>query len=130
MALMIGRSSRIVKSEGKDQPEDRTQLAIPQNCPPAAVVWLLNLKLHVTILALFSEEIGDMADWSDWTFAQSDPSDELSQLHFYTMKKHQNGQIIEFRITVREFVDRNDLGMRFYAEADKQTNQKTDRKST
>ena len=66
-----------------------------------------------------------MADWSDWTFAQSDPSDELSQLHFFSMKKHQSGQIIEFRITVREFVDRNELGMRFYAEADKQTNQKT-----
>ena len=32
---------------------------------------------------------------------------------------------MEFRITVREYATRNHLFMHFYAEADKQTNQKT-----
>ena len=62
---------------------------------------------------------------SDWTFAQSDPSEELAQLHFFSVKKqHPKGEI-EFIITVREYVDRNALRMRFFAQADKPTNQKT-----
>lgn len=62
---------------------------------------------------------------SDWTFAQQEPSDELAQLHFFSMMKTQGDQAIEFRITVKEFVDRNKLSMHFFAQADKQTNQKT-----
>jgi hypothetical protein len=62
---------------------------------------------------------------SDWTFAQSDPSEELAQLHLFSIKKHQPDGEIEFIITVREYVDRNALRMRFFATADKQTNQKT-----
>src|SRR5262249_26038330 len=62
---------------------------------------------------------------SDWTFAQSEPAQELAQLTFYSVKRQQDGKTIEFVITVREFASRNHLGMLFYAEADKQTNQKT-----
>src|SRR5262245_37427965 len=62
---------------------------------------------------------------AEWTFAESQPSDELAQLSFFSMKKLQGDRAIEFRITVREYVNRNPLSMRFYAEADKQTNQKT-----
>jgi hypothetical protein len=62
---------------------------------------------------------------SDWTFAQTQPSDELAQLHFFSMKKQQPNGGVEFVITVKEFVDRNPHHMRFFAEADKQTNQKT-----
>ena len=62
---------------------------------------------------------------SDWTFAQGDPSEELAQLHFYSVKKRQPGGDIEFIITIREYVDRNALRMRFFAQADKQTNQRT-----
>ena len=61
----------------------------------------------------------------EWTFAETQPSDELAQLHFFSINKHQGDQTIEFRITVREYASRNKLSMRFYAEADKQTNQKT-----
>jgi hypothetical protein len=62
---------------------------------------------------------------SEWTFAQSDSSDELAQLHFFSINKFQDGRVIEFRITVKEYATPNHLSMRFFAEADRQTNQKT-----
>jgi hypothetical protein len=62
---------------------------------------------------------------SEWEFAQSQPSDELAKLHFFSMKKRQPEGDIEFTIRVREYVDRNPQKMRFFAEADKKTNQKT-----
>jgi hypothetical protein len=62
---------------------------------------------------------------SDWTFAQTEPAEELAQLHFFSMKKQQPEGDIEFVITVKEYVERNNYHMRFFAQADKQTNQKT-----
>ncbi len=62
---------------------------------------------------------------AEWTFAQSDNRDELAQLHFFSVNKHQGDRVIEFRITVKEYATPNSLSMRFYAEADKQTNQNT-----
>jgi len=62
---------------------------------------------------------------ADWRFAQTDPSEELAQLHHFSMKKRQPTGDVEFIITVREYVNRNQQFMRFYAEADKQVNQKT-----
>ena len=61
----------------------------------------------------------------EWTFAQSQDDQELAQLHFFSINKRQGGKTIEFRITVKEYVTRNHLSMRFYAESDRQTNQKT-----
>jgi hypothetical protein len=62
---------------------------------------------------------------AEWTFAQGDPAEELAQLHFFSMNKRQDGKVIQFRITVHEYAQPNSLHMRFFAEADKQTNQKT-----
>ena len=61
----------------------------------------------------------------EWTFAQQEDADELAQLHLFSINKRQGDQVIEFRITVKEYAKPNHLGMRFYAEADKQTNQKS-----
>lgn len=61
---------------------------------------------------------------AEWTFAQTDPSDELAQLHFFSVTKRQPGGDTEFRITVKEFATPRDESMRFFAQADKQTNQK------
>lgn len=62
----------------------------------------------------------------EWGYAQADPSDELAQLSFYSMKKKQGGREIEFRITVREYAERPaSQHSRFFAEADKQVNQRT-----
>jgi hypothetical protein len=61
---------------------------------------------------------------AEWELAQTDPADELAQLHFFSVKKKQPEGEIEFRITIREFANRRDnRSMQFFAEADKQTNQ-------
>jgi hypothetical protein len=60
----------------------------------------------------------------DWRFAQTDPAEELAQLTHFSMKKRQQGEDVEFIVTIREYVERNELNMKFYAQADKQVNQK------
>jgi hypothetical protein len=63
---------------------------------------------------------------AEWHYAQADPSDELAELSFFSMRKRQDGRDIEFRITVREYVQRPPgQHSRFFAEADKHVNQKT-----
>ena len=64
-------------------------------------------------------------DMTDWKFAQREPEEELAKLRFFSMKKKQDGRFIEFRITVREYVTPKDPCMVYFAEADKQTNQRT-----
>ena len=61
----------------------------------------------------------------EWGYAQHDPSEELAQLHFFSVKKLQDGQAIEFTITVKEYITPQLGAMTFFAQADKQTNQKT-----
>jgi len=59
----------------------------------------------------------------EWTFAQQDPAEELARLHTFSIKKHGD---VEFVITVKEFArPQEDQTMRFFATADKQTNQKS-----
>jgi hypothetical protein len=62
---------------------------------------------------------------AEWVHAQKDPADELAQLHYFSFKKRQAEEEIEFVITVKEFASRNALQMRFYAQADKEINQRT-----
>ena len=61
---------------------------------------------------------------NDWGYAQSHPSEQLARLHFFSMKKLQDGQEIEFHITVKEFITPKDGATKFFAQSDKQTNQK------
>jgi hypothetical protein len=61
----------------------------------------------------------------EWAYAQVRPTDQLAQLRFYSIKKPQESGEIEFRITVWEYVKPRDPEMPFFAQADKQTNQKT-----
>ncbi len=60
---------------------------------------------------------------AEWMYAQKDPSEELSLLHVFAIKKHQDGEDVEFRITVKEYAERNNLQMRFFAQADREVNQ-------
>jgi hypothetical protein len=62
---------------------------------------------------------------AEWVYAQTDAGEELSQLHYFSFKKRQLDSEIEFVITVREFASRNALHMQFYAQADKEINQRT-----
>lgn len=60
----------------------------------------------------------------DWKYAQKNSSEKLAQLHFFSMTKHQaNGDFV-FRITVHEHVTPEIGALRFFAESDRQTNQK------
>jgi hypothetical protein len=62
---------------------------------------------------------------TDWVYAQKDSAEELAQLHHFSFKKRQLEGEVEFVITVKEFATRNAVQMRFYAQADKEVNQKT-----
>jgi len=61
---------------------------------------------------------------NDWGYAQAHPDEEFAKLHLFSMKKRQDGDEIEFTITVKEFFTPKDPALKFFAEADKQTNQK------
>src|SRR5215475_10845797 len=61
----------------------------------------------------------------DWGFAQTDPSQELAHLHFFSIQKHYPARRVEFIITVKEFVTPKEPTMIFFAQADQQTNQAT-----
>jgi hypothetical protein len=60
----------------------------------------------------------------EWGFAQTDPAQELALIHFFSVKKHQAGGEVEFRITVKEYVTPKEPTMHFFAQADKEINQK------
>ena len=62
---------------------------------------------------------------AEWTYAQTNPAEELAQLHYFSIKTQQACGTVEFLITVREYATRNQQRMRFFAQADKQTNQRT-----
>ena len=60
----------------------------------------------------------------EWGFAQTDPSQELALIHYFSVKKHHAGGEVEFRITVKEYVTPKEPTMNFFAQADKEVNQK------
>ena len=62
---------------------------------------------------------------SEWEFAQAEPEQQLAKVHHFSMVKRQDGGDVEFMITVKEYLTPKDPAMGYFAEADKQTNQKT-----
>jgi hypothetical protein len=46
---------------------------------------------------------------AEWDFAQTNPAQELAELRFFSIKKRQGDQTIEFRTTVREYAPRNGI---------------------
>ncbi len=63
---------------------------------------------------------------AEWEYARADASEELAELRVFSMKKHQPGGDVTFCITVREYaVPPPGQHLRFFAESDKQVNQKT-----
>jgi hypothetical protein len=61
---------------------------------------------------------------AEWTYTQNDPAEELAQLHYFSIKKLEADGEVEFVITVKEFASRNTVQMRFYAQADREVNQR------
>ena len=63
---------------------------------------------------------------TDWMYVQESPAEQLAELHFFSLMKHQAGGDIPFRITIKEFAaPPPGQRLRFFAEADKAVNQKT-----
>lgn len=62
---------------------------------------------------------------AEWEFAQSEPAEQFAQVQYFSMVKKQGDRDVEFTISVKEFVKPTEPTMRFFAVADKQTNQKT-----
>jgi hypothetical protein len=56
---------------------------------------------------------------AEWEYAQNDPSEELAQLQFFSVKKRTARGEVEFTITVKEFATPKSEQMRFFATADK-----------
>ena len=61
---------------------------------------------------------------NDWGYAQSHPREQLARLHMFSIKKVQEGGEVEMTITVKEFFTPPMGALQFFAQADKQTNQK------
>jgi hypothetical protein len=62
----------------------------------------------------------------EWEYAQANRTEELAQVHLFTMKKKDQGREVEFKITVKEFaIAPEGQHLRFFAEADKPVNQNT-----
>jgi hypothetical protein len=57
----------------------------------------------------------------DWGFAQTHVSQQLAEVHMFSVMKGE----VEFLITVKEYVTPKEPTMHFFAQADKMTNQKT-----
>jgi hypothetical protein len=60
----------------------------------------------------------------DWGYAQSHPSEQLARIHHFSITKIEADREIEMTITVKEYFTPKDPALLFFAEADKQTNQK------
>ena len=84
----------------------------------------LHVTIHHNFSADFPESTTKMSEL-EWTLVETPPSAEFAQLHFFSIKKSQGDEPIEFRITVYEYSTRNKASMRFFAQADKQVNQNT-----
>jgi hypothetical protein len=61
----------------------------------------------------------------EWGFAQTHVSQQLAQLHLFSVTKTQPGGDVEFVITVKQYITPKEPTMHFFAQADKMTNQKT-----
>ncbi|MFN7932278.1 MAG: hypothetical protein U0R19_03070 [Bryobacteraceae bacterium] len=60
---------------------------------------------------------------AEWEFAQRDRSEQLAQVHHFSMVKQVNGAEVEFLITVLEYLTPRDPAMKYFARADKEVNQ-------
>lgn len=62
---------------------------------------------------------------SEWTFVESNKAYKLCKIHQFGMTRPQPDGDVDFLITVKEYVTPPDPAMRFFAQADRQTNQET-----
>ena len=61
----------------------------------------------------------------DWKYVDIEPDELICRVEQYGLRKTYAGGHVEFLVTVREYREPPDPAMRFFAQADKATNQKT-----
>jgi hypothetical protein len=61
----------------------------------------------------------------DWKYVDSEAEERLCHVEQYGIRKTYSGGEIEFIVSVREYREPPDPAMRFFAQADKHTNQKS-----
>ena len=61
---------------------------------------------------------------NDWGYAQTNPNEQLAKLHLFSFKKIQGEVEVEMTITVKEYFTPPLGSLQFFAQADKQTNQR------
>ena len=62
---------------------------------------------------------------AEWTYVETDADEGYCHLQYFGIKKQHAGGDVEFVITLREYINPPDPALKFFAQADKQTNQKT-----
>ena len=62
---------------------------------------------------------------SDWKFVDSPAEEQFCRIEYFGVKKPHGEGTVDFIIAVREYVTPPDPAMKFFAQSDKQTNQKT-----
>ena len=61
----------------------------------------------------------------DWKYVEADIEEQFCRIEYFSIRKKLPGGEVDFLISVREYVTPPDPAMRYIAQADKQTNQKT-----
>jgi len=61
---------------------------------------------------------------AEWTYIQTEASERFCHIQYFGYTKRQRSSEVDFVITVKEYTNPTDPAMKFFAEADKQTNQK------
>jgi len=61
---------------------------------------------------------------AEWTYAQTNPEEKLAEVRYYSYLKEQPGGPVEFLIAVKEYATPESGDLRFFAQTDKETNQK------
>ena len=61
---------------------------------------------------------------AEWTYVDTEPSEAFCQIQYFGFRKSQATGNVDFVITLREFTNPQDPALKFFAQADKQTNQR------
>jgi hypothetical protein len=59
----------------------------------------------------------------DWQYIEAEAAEQFCRIEYFSLKKLQDGQEIEFTVAVKEYLQPPDPAMRFFAQADKAINQ-------
>jgi hypothetical protein len=61
----------------------------------------------------------------DWKYVDAEPEERLCRVEHFGIRKQWSGGEVEFVISVREYREPPDPAMRYFAQADKTTNQRS-----